>query len=86
MIRATGGTLAQISYLFIERDSNNIRLSWLDNGSPFYSIYSDSIATGGFTNQQAVLPDTSWLDIGASTNNQLRFYQVRGSLYGDWGN
>jgi hypothetical protein len=86
MIRAMGGTLAQVSYLFIERDSNNIRLSWPDNGSPFYSIYADSTATGGFTDQQAVQSDTTWLDVGASTNNHMRYYQVRGSLYGDWGN
>jgi len=86
MIRALGGTLAQVSVLWIERDSANVRLTWVGNGSPFYSIYSDSMSSGSFNNQVAVLPDTTWIDIGAIAMGSHRYYQVRGSLYGDWGN
>jgi thermitase len=86
MIRAMGGTLAQVSDLWIEREDANIRLTWPDNGSPFYSIYADSMSSGNFNNQVAVLPDTTWIDVGATMIESHRYYQVRGSLYGSWGN
>jgi hypothetical protein len=87
MIRALGGTVAQVSDLWIEReDSTSIRLTWNDNGSPFYSIYSDTSSGGSFDNQMAVLPDTTYIDIGVVTGHSIRYYQVRGSLFGSWGN
>jgi hypothetical protein len=86
MIRAVGGTFAQVEHLMIARENHNVRLLWQNNGSTFYSVYADSASYGNFTNQVAVLPDTTWIDVGASVDRSLRFYQVRGSVFGPWGN
>ena len=86
MIRALGGSIAQVEHLLIERENDDIRLIWHDNGSPFYAIYADTLYPGNFTNQVAVLPDTTWIDHEASQDRALRFYQVRGSVNGPWGN
>jgi hypothetical protein len=79
MIRALGYSLAAPADLVIFSDGADIILSWTGTGSPYYAVYSATDSEGPFSTFEGSTGNTSFTDIGAATEDAIKFYFVAGS-------
>jgi subtilisin family serine protease len=61
------------------RQQNDIVLYWTDTGAPSYAVYSSSDANGSFSHLERLTRGTFYVDRGALSRTDSKFYQVRSS-------
>lgn len=79
MIRALGYSLAAPNDLVIYANGDDLELNWTATGSPYYYIYSADDSDGPFSTFEGSTSGTSFIDDGAATTDDLKFYHVVGS-------
>jgi hypothetical protein len=77
MIRAFGFLLTPpeiVASIIVGTD--DIKLDWESIGAPYYQVYSSLNAEGPFETFEGVTATNSFIDEGAVTESELKFYQV----------